>query len=278
MDFVVGDPMMDDLLGPRSSDLIASVPFDLGVVTDDRPFFFDRVPLLDYLRERKGKLTLGGQTLLVALGVTLGFTLMMVCLPLLGRGGTGRVRSLAWVIYFTALGVGYIGVEMVILQRFNLHLGHPALSLAAVLCTMLASSGLGSLVARGRIPAIVAAVTGCLALHALVLPWILDVTLGSSAIVRVAAAVGTTAPIAFLMGMPFPMALRHVGERSRTLVSWAWAVNGGASVSGSALALLVSMTYGFRAASWMGVGAYGVALGAVLVARRLGQVRESGVF
>ena len=78
--------------------------------------------------------------------------------------------------------------------------------------------------------------------------------------IRIAVAVLVVAPLAVLMGMPFPTGLRLAGQEERLLVPWAWAVNGGASVFGSVLAVLISMTYGFTNTLLFGAALYAVAL------------------
>jgi hypothetical protein len=72
------------------------------------------------------------------------------------------------------------------------------------------------------------------------------------------------APLGFVLGMPFPSALRRASLESKGLVSWAWAANGGASVFGSTLTVLVSMTYGFTASFLCGAAAYAMALAMVV--------------
>jgi spermidine synthase len=277
------------LVGPDAARFIASYPYDISPVSDERPFFFNRVPLLPWLARRLGLgpprgtreiLTLGGQTLLVSLTVTATCTLLLLLVPLVaaawrrgeGRGpaavGVGRRRAFLWAVYFAGVGLGYIMVEIVLIQRFTFFLGYPVYALVAVLFTMLLASGLGSALAgrwTGPRPLPRALLGLCAALVAcgVVLPRLLDATLGLSTPLRLSVAVGIVAPLGLLMGVPFATGLRRVGGEAKGLVPWAWAVNGGASVFGSTLAVLVSMTYGFTASFLTGAGAYVVALGTV---------------
>jgi hypothetical protein len=278
------------ILGPDAVAYTSAQPFDLSPVTDDRPFFFDRVPLVAWMATRLGlpgsragggELTLGGQTLLLALAATLVSTLVLLLLPLGAyalqsragrrnveergsrRGGVGR--ALLWAVYFACLGLGFIMVEIVLIQRFSLYLGYPVYSLSVVLFTMLAASSVGSLlserwVARSALPKALAAICVALAVYAFSLPGLLAATLGSPTVVRIVIAALAVAPLGLLMGTPFPTGLRRAGREDASLVSWAWAVNGAASVFGSALTVLVSMTYGFSTSFVVGAAAYGVAL------------------
>ena len=229
-------------------------------------------------REDRDVLTVGAQTLLVSLIVTAASTVLLLVLPLVagrwGRGetsaptlaGIGRPRALLWAVYFAGVGLGYIMVEIVLIQRFSFFLGYPVYALVAVLFTLLLASGLGSALAGrwtggGALQRTLAGLCAALLVCALVLPWLLDTTLGAATPARLAVAVGVAAPLGLLMGMPFPTGLRRAGGEANGLVPWAWAVNGGASVLGSTLAVLVSMSYGFTWSFLTGTGAYAVALG-----------------
>ena len=95
--------------------------------------------------------------------------------------------------------------------------------------------------------------------------------------VRIAISVAMIAPVAFLMGMPFPAGLRRVQRESSSLVAWAWAVNAGASVFGSVVAVLASMANGFPTALWVGIGAYAVSLAAIsFLSRRSERATQAG--
>jgi hypothetical protein len=287
-----GDRDFTELLGPGGPALVARYPYDISAVTDDRPFFFSRAPVLPWLAHHLGlfkspvgniPLGLGGQTLLVSAGTTAAATGLLLLLPYWvgrrrsrasARGGAGGAtavdtrRGLAWALYFTGLGLGFIFVEIVLVQRFSLFLGYPVYSLSVVLFTILLASAAGSLLAgrfrsRRALPVAIAALVAGLVLYALALPPLLAAARGAPIAARIALAVATIAPLGLLMGMPFPSGIRRAGRESRTLVSWAWAVNGGASVMGSTLTVLISMTYGFTASFLAGAIAYAAALAVV---------------
>jgi SAM-dependent methyltransferase len=286
-------PLLDVLTG-NAAEYVAKADYDLSVVTDERPFFFDRVPLLAWIAHRIGlpaapygasELTAGGRTLLIALLVTASCTLALLVLPVLGArlrreqadGDENRLPGFGasgpWILYFGCLGSGYILVEIVLIQRFNLYFGNPVYALSVVLFTMLLSSGAGSFVAQRwstyrQLTAVVATVCVALGGLAVAVPWAIDSTLGSSNPLRILVAVACIAPAAGVMGMPFATGLRYAARESRSLVSWAWAVNGGASVFGSVVAVLISMTAGFSRTFLAGVLAYLLALGTVAVLGR----------
>jgi hypothetical protein len=285
------EPAFATLLGgAEAADAFASnAPFDLSPTTDDRPFFFDRVPLAGWMLSRiglpapayaAGELPLGSRTLLVALVVTVLNAALLIALPAVAGVASRRLRPsaaggaagtalplperLRWIAYFACLGLGYIVVEIVLVQRFNLYLGNPAYALTVVLFTMLVASGFGSLFA-GRWPdsryltRILALVCAGIALVWLTIDPLIHLTLGASRAERILLAVAYVAPVAFVMGMPFPTGLREAGRVAESLVPWAWAVNGALSVLGSVLAVVVSMTAGFSVSLVLAGLAYAIA-------------------
>jgi SAM-dependent methyltransferase len=285
------------VVGDRSGEFVASYPFDISPVRDDRPFFFSSVPLVPWIGAQLGltdspvgnqHLGLGAQTLLISLTVTAVATFLILLMPLVvhwrrprpeQRPKVASARALAWAVYFAGLGLGFILVEIVLVQRFGLFLGYPAYSLSVVLFTMLLSSSIGSLVSgrwssAATLPGIVAVVCAFILVYAGLLPRLLQATLGAETPYRILVAVLAIAPLGFFMGMPFPTGLRRAALESKGLVSWAWAVNGGASVFGSTLTVLISMTYGFTASFLCGAAAYAIALAMALAVLRPGGALE----
>ncbi len=277
---------LEALLGTdeQAQRLLEVAPADLRPTTDNRPFFFDSVPIIWWLANQLGvqspvfakqELPLGSVALLTSLVASALFAGLLVLLPLvIGRAGKGAspltgAGKLRWAGYFAALGLGYIIVEIVLIQRFNLYLGNPAYALAVVLFTMLASSGVGALVAsrlesRRAVVGLMVGVCFAVMFVALSLDAFVDLTMSGAIGSRIVAAMLYVAPVGCVMGMPFPTGMRLAGRVSPELVSWAWAVNGGMSVFGSVLAVLISMSIGFSACLLVGVGTY--AVGAVMVA------------
>jgi hypothetical protein len=200
----------------------------------------------------------------------------MLLLPLTRRRSSGdegrragRARTNLWIVYFAGLGFGFIVVEVTLIQRFNLFLGYPLYSLAAVLFTVLLASGVGSL-AAGRwraasaLPSALAALCVVLLLYVTFLSTLLVPLWGFAAPARVGAAVALCAPVGLLMGVAFPTGLRRVAREDPALVSWAWALNGASSVLGSVATTVVAMSFGFGASLGVGIVAYGAALVACL--------------
>jgi hypothetical protein len=266
--------------GETRASLIRSHPRNLAPATDDRPFFFFTTRPLDVFRmDRRDhaarKLAL---PLLYGMAIVFGaIGLLTVFLPLALRSREGlrsaprRTRSL---VYFAMLGTGFMLVEISLIQRLTIFLGHPTWSFVAVLSSMLLSGGLGSLYStrwsRGSPEVLAAAIAGVVALLllcALVLYDRFIDLMWLSMPVRVVLAVATIVPPGFLMGMCFPMGIQIARELHETLVPWGWGVNGAFSVFASVLAFVLALNAGFKVAMIAGIACYAVALLIVLTFR-----------
>jgi hypothetical protein len=259
-----------------------SYPFDVRPPSDDRPFFFHyfRWTQTPEILQNLGKTwqPFGGSgylVLLALLALVLVASLALVLLPLALLRGKGEIRyGKRLFLYFLFLGIGYLFVEIPLLQRFILFLSHPVYALATVLFSLLTFSGLGSLASpRLALRKVMAGLVVLLACYPLLLPilfrWLLGLDLGF----RVLASVIMLAPLGFLMGVPFPAGIRLVGRVAPGLVAWAWAINGCASVLSSILAVMIAISHGFSRVLFAGGLAYALALLAIwgLVTVGLGQ-------
>jgi hypothetical protein len=263
--------------------------FDVTPPTDDHPFFghfFKWRQAAQVLREAGHTWQpFGGAgyfVLLAVLGLAALAALAIILLPLLagrllgqlGRaarpqalegtqaGGTPLASTLA---YFGLIGLGFLLVEIPLIQRFILFLGQPVYGLTVVLFSLLFFSGLGSW-ASSRLPhrAALAVLVALVLAYPQLLPRLFDLFLGGSFGLRLLIAVATLAPLGFLLGVPFPRGVGWLERRAPALIPWAWGVNGAASVVASVGAALLALSFGF---SWVLVagalcyaGAFGVAL------------------
>ncbi|MGD1994214.1 MAG: hypothetical protein PVI59_13565, partial [Anaerolineae bacterium] len=268
---------------PDRAAVIADYPLDISPATDDRPFFFNLVRLGDLLDPSLSasgvyRTSMEAITILsIVLGVTILLGALFVLVPLgLGARRRGLARPPAGLLaYFAALGIGFMLVEMPLIQRLTVYLGRPVYSLAVVLFSLLLFSGLGSLWigrrARGEetppLTRIFALLMALIGFHAVVAPWLLRETVGWPLGARVAITVALLAPLGALMGMPFPMGMRWAGLQKPGVVPWLWGVNGVTSVMGSALGIALAIHVGFRAVLLIGAGIYGLA--GLLIARQV---------
>jgi spermidine synthase len=265
--------------------------FDVRPVTDDRPFFFYTVRGADFLGllgKLRGieKSNLGLAILQLVLIISTLLTIALVLLPLwlFRRGSLGRDRGpkLRLLGYFLCLGFGFILVELGLMQRFILFLGHPIYALAVVLAALLGSSGVGSalsgrLVAQygvdGAIRRAVAVLAAVLLVYAAGLGPLFNALLGLPISGRVAISMLLVAMLGVLMGVMLPLGVRIANGFGRDTVAWAWGINGAASVVGSTLSLILSMHFGFTATLLAGLVAYLVGAKVIPTSEAVGRGR-----
>lgn len=271
------------LLGPDPERFQRAYPFRIDPVSDDAPFFFHFLPLdeIPGLWRRGGRLALAWfewglvtQVLVLVQAIPLAAVLILLPLaflpgrrrrkagPAAGSGAdAGSGGRPAMFGYFAALGFGFMLLEISAIQRLVLLLAHPIVATATVLGTVLVFAGLGSAWAdrtRSRlgatVPFVAIALLGLVTY--LVQIWLWDHAAGWPLVLRVAAAVALLAPLAFFMGVPFPLGLRRVAERRPDWVPWCWGVNGFLSVIGAAAAPLLALALGFRGVLLVAAGFY----------------------
>lgn len=270
--------------------------YDVRPPTDDHPFFghYFKWSQAPQILAGFGKVwqPFGGAGYFVILALLLMavlFAIALILLPVLAWKRTKRNSSsfrspfiLRNLVYFGLLGFAFLFVEIPLLQRFILYLGHPAYAVTTVLFALLFFSGLGSQ-SSSRVPLSLAlALLVVLILPAPVaLSRLFACTLGLPLAARLGVTALILSPLGFLMGIPFPGGLRMLAqpenssqaEEPRSDISWIWAVNGAASVISSILAALLALTFGFNNVLWAGALCYASALLTVWMSVRSGPAR-----
>lgn len=256
--------------------------YNVAPVTDNAPFFFFTLKTAQLFNEdlQQGidwKVNLGVVVLGMVLVISIAAVLAFLIIPLLLRGQRKRQRTLP-LLYFVAIGLGFIMVEIAFIQRFVLFLGHPTYALTVVIFLLLLSSGAGSLMSRrwlpnsGRawLPLTLIVVT--LLAYVLVLPGILSALVGLPFFFKLLVSGLLLMPLGLMMGIPFPTGLRsltgpQVGAPPLTpaalnenAVEWAWAMNAASSVLGSVLAMIIAIHLGLNLTLASGAFAYLLAL------------------
>jgi spermidine synthase len=255
-----------------------SYPYNVSPVTDNAPFFFFTLKAGQILgQQRHGmdwKVNLGVLVLLLVLAISAAAVLGFLILPLALQGGRHSPLPL---LYFVAVGLGYILVEISFIQRFVLFLGHPTYALTVVIFLLMLSSGAGSLLSRRWLPRTemcwmpLVLVILALVANVFLLPHFLPAWVGLNLGYRFLISGVLLVPLGFVMGMPFPTGLRALGMRSGldvpsgatsadNAVEWAWAMNAAASVLGSVLAMVIAIQFGLTVTLACGVAAYLAAL------------------
>jgi len=256
-----------------------SYAYNVAPVNDNAPFFFFTLKAGQILGEkglREGidwKVNLGVLVLLLVLVISLCAVLAFLVLPLALKSRQTR-QSAVPLLYFVAVGLGYILVEIAFIQRFVLFLGHPTYALTVVIFLLMISSGAGSLFSRlwlpraemGWVPLMLVVAT--LLVYVVLLPTRLAQLVGLDFGFRLLVSGVLLIPLGFVMGMPFPTGLRALAAApvpefpalQDNSVEWAWAMNAAASVLGSVLAMVIAIQFGLTTTLACGAAAYLAAL------------------
>jgi hypothetical protein len=274
------NPFADLIASNDPHQFAQSYAYNVAPVSDNAPFFFFTLKagqILGHEGLRHGidwKVNLGVLVLILVLVISLAAVLGFLILPLALQGGR---QSPLPLLYFVAVGLGYILVEIAFIQRFVLFLGHPTYALTVVIFLLMLSSGAGSLFSRRWLPRTemawmpITLVIVALLVDVFFLPGWLEAWVGLGLYSRILVSGMLLAPLGFVMGMPFPTGLRALaggpvfevpsgatGEDNA--VEWAWAMNAAASVLGSVLAMVIAIQFGLNVTLACGVAAYLIAL------------------
>jgi hypothetical protein len=259
----VKTPFRDLLLSDDLSRFYSTYKFDVSPVTDDRPFFFFTVQPRDFWNfitqaSRKTedyKINSALPVLFGLVAISILATLLILALPplLLRHGlptGRGTIRPL---LFFLFIGAGYILIQVALIQKFVLFLGHPTYALTVVIFSMLLSSGLGSFASKrllrtqiGRLRSILMLILAAVLVLSAILPPIAEAGVSLPFPIKVLVSVALISPVGFAMGMPFPTGLTLLERVMPEAVRWAWAINAASSVMGSAAAMFLAIYLGLQ--------------------------------
>lgn len=290
------NPFRDLLHHPHPAEYQAAYAFDITPVTDNRPFFFYTVQPRD-IWDFVTRQSRDSADYKINRAVPLLFGLMLISLvamvvilalpPVLLGARLPRERGVpAFLLYFVFIGAGYIMVEVALIQKFVLFLGHPTYALTVVIFSMLVSSGLGSYYSRrfvgedpddGRLMKTLGLVAILVALAALVAFAVLGALVGLPLWLKVAMTAAMIFPAGFVMGVPFPSGLKRLEKWHRPSVRWAWSLNAAASVLGSVLALVCAIYLGLVQTLMVGGSMYLAALAIIARGQRSRQEAPSPV-
>jgi len=264
------NPTLKDLAGGELSfrqieEVAREMRMDLSTVTDNKPFFYK----IDV-----------GLPQPVSLVFWLSFVLMLLVIlapPVYWNLRSARVRGqprerrrtrhgvAPSVVLFVLIGIGFMLIEISLIQRFILYLGQPVLSMAVLLFSLLTGAGLGSLYS-GRltgeelhkgITTAALAVAALATVYIFLIPLIFNQLLGLNLGLRMLFMVLLMVPLGFLMGFPFPLGIRALKEKEmERYIPWMWGVNGVGSVLGSAFTIVIAISLGFAQALLLGAICY----------------------
>lgn len=274
-----GNPFSTLIASNNPSEFARQYAYNVAPVNDNAPFFFFTLKLGQILRPQSlqqgidWKVNLGVAVLGMVLIISVVAVLAFLVVPLTMRQRR-RERSVR-LLYFVAVGLGYIMVEIAFIQRFVLFLGHPTYALTVVVFLLLLSSGAGSLASRRWLGQSRSAwlpltmIVAALLVYVFILPGLLNALVGVAFIAKLLISVVLLVPLGFAMGMPFPTGLRafasasaaaKISDVNENAVEWAWAMNAASSVLGSVLAMVIAIEFGLNVTLACGAGAYLAAL------------------
>ncbi|HDQ40127.1 MAG TPA: hypothetical protein ENN39_03770 [Desulfonatronum sp.] len=250
--------------------------FEISAPKDSRPYFhqFIRWERLRDVRQKLGQGNLAFVemgTILVGLtaAILASAAFVLILAPLFRLGGNrtaGHGHNLAAMVavlgYFGAIGLGFMFLEIVWIQRFILFWGHPLYSAVGVIAALLCGMGVGSVLSVKLLSSpktirhVLAAILGLIVASSFLFPWLMTTGLGWSGPLKWVTGLTFLAVPAFFLGMPFPLGLRMLDATRPQLVPWAWGINGCFSVLAAPLAVLLAMQIGFGAVIGIAVSAY----------------------
>ncbi len=262
------------LLDPRSRDeLYDSYLFEIEPVSDDRPFFYNFLKLtklnLTYKALGKKWLPLLQGEFLVPLlffqAVLIAFILILLP-PIVLRKRKGPQEAILWKIflYFGLIGTAFMFVEITLIQKFILFLGHPLYSIAIILFSLLFSAGVGSYLSKRvlgqslekNLRKSLFLCAGLIFLYLLLLPLFFRACLGIPLPLKILLTFLVIFPLGVLMGFPFPTGIRLLMKTDQGTIPWAWATNAFSSVVNSISALMLAFWAGYNLVLFLAAGAY----------------------
>ena len=269
LDIEGGRATADDLIGEGEKR-----GYDLSPVTDQRPFFYKLENALPASLLNVFYFSIG----IMVVFLVLPFSYFIWKINKISSSGRAEMnRYVVFSIYFAMIGTGFMILEVTMIQKFMLVLGNPIYSMSTMIFTMLVGAGIGSLTSsrfglhglRMNLIVISGALVCLILLYQLSLPAIFRTIGTGSMAFRTVVSVVLVFPLGFVMGFPFPMAIRLIKFfRMSEIIPWMLAINGASSVFGSALSIVLAMTYGYGQALLAAAICYGgVCLSSCLISR-----------
>ncbi len=265
--------LSDQILSPDRNELYRNYQFNIEPATENRPYFFQflkigMIPELmeDFDMQTLPFLELGYLLVLLTFVQIVFLAALFIILPLLVKkwSSSGKLWTF---LYFCFLGLGFMMLEIVLIQRFIFYLGTPLYSTATVISAMLLFSGIGSHLSsnlsggKRNFFVVLILIVFFIFLYALFLSPVLHATLQLNLFLRILLTLGYLAPLALLLGFPFPLGIKLLDITAKhDNISWAWGINGSFSVVSTVLATVIAVEAGFLIVMLIAAGCYFLAL------------------
>jgi len=262
------DNLYKELITSKNIEMnIAKNPSIFLPATDDKPFFDDNFRFRDvnwntikevFSQDDKAILALKSKpvaqvTLVMMLIQVLLVSVVLILIPsIFIKGIKGLKLDKKFLIYFGLIGLGYISIQISLIQKFTLFLGQPVYTMLTVIATMLIFSGLGSkysqkfAVNKSKVFTLFITIAIYIMLLGLIAPVIIENLMSLSLILRIIITIILLAPLSFMMGMPFPTGISSISSDDSRMIGISWAVNGFFSVIGTVLTMMFAMILGFK--------------------------------
>ncbi len=260
---IAKSPFRDLLLSHDLNSFYDAYKYDVRPVSDNRPFFFFTVQPRDFWHflthasrnAEDYKINSALPILFAVVASSIIATAIILALPpLILRHRLPTLKgSIRPLLFFLCIGAGYILIQVALIQKFVLFLGHPTYALTVVIFSMLLSSGLGSFASKrlvgaeiSRLSTVSLLIVAAVFVIAAVLTPITENGVSLALPLKILISVALISPVGFAMGMPFPTGLTLLERVMPASVRWAWATNAASSVMGSAAAMFFAIYLGLQ--------------------------------
>ena len=273
------EPLLARIADSRSpADVEAAVAdpqYDYTPPTDERPYFFNTLKLSAFVFQdldepQLGVVAKGNRLATITLGILWIVTFALVAAVVIGplaRSGLPHMSAASFTLalgYFALIGAGFMLVQIPLMQRFSVYLGHPTYSVAVILFSMILATGVGSFLSDWLdvesnprwLRVIPPAIAVDLLFLTLAIQPIIDTTIQLGLVQRILVVVTAVSLAALPLGLCFPIGLRVVRRISDDATPWMWGVNGAAGVLASVSAVAISMWSGISTSLYLATGAY----------------------
>ena len=269
------------IASPKGWENYDNMGINVFPVTDDRPFFnhfrkfahfsLENIPPEFHPIFEKYKNSDASLLAILVEAALLSVIFIILPLYLFKRSGLRERGKFRFLVYFFSLGLGFILIEIVLIQKFILFMGNPTYSITVVLFAILTAAGCGSFLS-GKLPwnlkkVLLVVVIGIVLLSWLLLivsPLVFKTFLGSSMAVRMLVSIAFITPLGVFMGMPFPLGITLTNQVSKRFIPWVWGINSYATVLGTVLCVIFALSFGFKAVMFIACGIYLVGMLTVL--------------
>lgn len=227
--------------------------FDVSPVHDNKPYYFNFFKISKFfelkkiLGQRWNPFLDPGFLLFFIFIQALILTLLLIFMPLLFKKKIKNIKNKRQLFYFFAIGISFLFLEIVLIQKFILFLGHAIFSTTTIIFSMLLFSSLGSLYSQNIETKDIKKIIFALVLLVIIYSYLLNLFINNlitlNLVPKIILASIFIAPLSFLMGFAFPLGIKKINKE---LIPWAWAVNGSASVLSPILAIMFALFFGYN--------------------------------